>query len=136
MRRHPSYPPGAAGTVIAAWRAIHPFIVSKFQFFILILLLMLLWFTSTSTSIFAYNEDGSPNWNGSGSSSGVRRRQHLRGGNRPLILVHSDSQPFVSYDGYIFSFNVNSYLIQLTAQPLVLTLPVYYYSFHPLLHTE
>ena len=90
MRRPPKHPVAVAANV--AWQAIHQFvIVSKIQIVVL-LGMMMVWFTRSS--IFAYDGGGSSN-----SVSGGRM-QHLRGGSsgrRPLILVHSDSQPFVSY---------------------------------------
>ena len=91
MRRPPQHPVAVAANV--AWQAIRQFvIVSKIQL-VVILGMMMVWFTRSS--IFAHDDGGGSSGSGSGG-----RRQHLRGGSsgrRPLILVHSDSQPFVSY---------------------------------------
>ncbi len=86
-RRHPHHPVAAAGV---AWKAIQKlFINSKMQFIITFIGMMLLFWLARTSILFA--SDG-PRTQNSG------RRQHLRGGSSrtPLILVHSDSQPFVS----------------------------------------
>jgi hypothetical protein len=112
MRRH-SHPPHpfvaatAAAAVGVAWKAIQKLLFTrskKIQFIIFLgIILLLFGLTKTSTFILLFASEDEPQTTQTSSSSWGRRWQHhphlLRGGGRrhtPLILVHSDSQPFVS----------------------------------------
>lgn len=104
MRRHH---PVVTSSASASSSSVHPFIgivFSKLQFrilFIGLIMLLLFWITRISI-IFAYKDSSDRDRQ---QQQQQQRHHYLRGAGRsrsPLILVHSDSQPFVSVELMIY----------------------------------